>query len=157
VLAMFPDWYAPPQVDWPKPLMQADFPLWNHNSDAPLPVDVQAFLDAGEPPLVFTPGSANMHGQKFFKAAVEACQQLGRRGILLTQFAEQIPAQLPDAVRHVKYVPLDRLLCRSAAFVHHGGVGSMSQAMLAGIPQIIMPLAHDQFDNATRVKNLNIG
>ncbi len=41
--------------------------------------------------------------------------------------------------------------------VHHGGIGSMSQAIAAGIPQIIMPMAFDQLDNATRVKRLDIG
>lgn len=157
VLAMFPDWYAPVQPDWPQPLLQTSFPLWNHGSDAPLPRDVEEFLEAGSPPLVFTPGSANIHGEKFFAAAVDACRRLDRRGVLLTKYAEQIPQNLPDTVRHVKYVPLDRLLSQVAAFVHHGGVGSMSQAMLAGIPQLIMPLAHDQFDNAHRVRNLNLG
>jgi rhamnosyltransferase subunit B len=48
-------------------------------------------------------------------------------------------------------------LPRSAAFVHHGGIGSTSQAVLAGIPQVLTPLAHDQFDNANRVKKFSIG
>ncbi len=157
VLCLFPDWFAPPQPDWPTPLMQADFPLWNHRSGEPLAGDVEAFLQAGTPPIVFTPGSTNVHGEAFFAAAVEACRLLNRRGILLTQFADQIPRNLPGTVAHFRYVPLDNLLPRTAAFVHHGGVGSTSQAMLAGIPQIVMPLAHDQFDNAARIIRLGIG
>jgi rhamnosyltransferase subunit B len=157
VLCLFPEWYAPPQRDWPAGIMQTDFPLWNRNADAPLSVAVEAFLAAGAPPLVFTPGSTNLHGGPFFAAAIAACHALGRRGILLTEFPDQLPQPLPDAVAHFSYVPLDALLPRTAAFVHHGGIGSTSQAMLAGIPQVLMPLAHDQFDNGMRVKKLRVG
>lgn len=157
VLGMFPAWYAPPQVDWPPRVALTDFPLWNDAANLPLDADVEEFLRAGSAPIAFTPGSANVHGEGFFRAAVEACEKLGRRGILLTSYAEQIPARLPESVRHVQYAPLDLLLPRCAAFVHHGGIGSMSQALLAGIPQLIMPLAHDQFDNLARIKKLNAG
>ncbi|WP_175517526.1 glycosyltransferase [Planctomicrobium piriforme] len=157
ILCLFPDWYCTPQTDWPQPVLQADFPLWNHQSDAALADELQTFLDAGDPPIVFTPGTANAHGREFFAAAVQTCQTLKRRGILLTKYVDQIPPSLPSSIAHFNYVPLDRLLPRSAAFVHHGGVGSTSQGLLAGIPQVLMPLAHDQFDNAQRIEKLNAG
>jgi rhamnosyltransferase subunit B len=157
VVCCFPSWYAPPRPDWPAPLVQTDFPLWNPGSKAAIDPEVARFLEAGSPPLVFTPGSANVHGRGFFAAALDACRRLGRRGVLLTGFPEQVPAPLPAHVFHARYVPLDDLLPRAAAFVHHGGIGSTSQAMLAGVPQVIVPLAHDQFDNATRVRRLGLG
>jgi rhamnosyltransferase subunit B len=157
VVGLFPDWFGPPQPDWPPNVVTTDFPLWNDGSDAGLPADVAAFLDAGEPPLVFTPGSANMHGRAFFAAALDATARLGRRALFLTKFPEQLPAALPPGVLHSAYVPLDVLLPRAAAFVHHGGVGSLSQALAAGVPQLVMPLAHDQFDNLARVRKLGVG
>jgi len=157
VVCLFPEWFAPTQPDWPQPLWHADFPLWNDRSDEPLSQEVEAFLSQGSPPLVFTPGTANQHAAAFFETAVGACEQLGRRGILLTSHASQIPVMLPDTVAHFAYVPLDLLLPRAAAFVHHGGIGSTSQALLAGIPQVLMPLAHDQFDNAERITRLGVG
>lgn len=157
VLCMFPEWFAPRQPDWPAKLVQTDFPLWNFRGEQELSSEVEAFLNQGQPPVVFTPGSTNLHGQAFFQAATDACRMMKRRGILLTEFPEQLPAKLPDAIAHFSYVPLDLLLARSAAFVHHGGIGSTSQALLAGIPQVLMPLAHDQFDNAERVRRLNVG
>ncbi len=156
VICLFPEWYAARQPDWPQPLAFADFPLWNRNEAAPMPAEVLQFLEAGTPPLVFTPGSTNRHGRAFFKAAVQACGHLQRRAIFLTEFPEQLPA-LPEGILPVRYVPLDKLLPRAAAFIHHGGVGSMSQGMLAGIPQVLMAMAHDQFDNARRVERLGIG
>lgn len=157
VLCMFPSWFAARQTDWPPRLHFADFPLWNDAANEPLPADLDDFLRSGSKPIAFTPGSANVHGAAFFDASIETCQRLERRGILLTNYEEQLPKNLPGSIKHVRYAPLDLLLPRCAAFVHHGGIGSMSQAMLAGIPQLIMPLAHDQFDNAARVKKLNLG
>ena len=82
---------------------------------------------------------------------------MGRRGILLSRFADHIPPTLPPNIRHFAFVPLSSLLPRCAAIVHHGGIGTTSQAFAAGIPQLIMPLAHDEFDNAARVKRLGAG
>jgi UDP:flavonoid glycosyltransferase YjiC (YdhE family) len=58
---------------------------------------------------------------------------------------------------HIDFVPFRWLLKRSALLVHHGGVGSMSQAFAAGVPQVIMPMGFDQFDNAARVERLGVG
>ncbi|NLS97557.1 MAG: glycosyltransferase [Planctomycetaceae bacterium] len=157
IVCLFPDWYSTPQEDWPNNLIQTDFPLWNDRNEDGLSAEVEEFLAHGDPPLVFTPGSTNLHGRAFFDSAVEACRSLNRRGVLLTEFPEQIPDRLPDTVVHFRYVPLDVLLPTAAAFVHHGGIGSTSQGLAAGIPQVLMPLAHDQFDNAERIAWLGVG
>ncbi|QDT52444.1 MurG-like transferase [Caulifigura coniformis] len=157
VLCMFPDWFAPVQPDWPAGVVQSDFPLWNEGSARPLAEGLVRFLDAGPPPIVFTPGTANIHGRPFFEAAVDACGRIGRRAVFLTQHPEQVPDNLPGSIHFERYAPLDRLLPNAAAFVHHGGIGSSSQGFLAGIPQLLMPLAHDQFDNAERIRRLGTG
>lgn len=157
VIAMFPEWFAAAQPDWPRPLVQTNFPLWSDGGDQPLDGEVIAFLASGTRPLVFTAGTANAHARDFFAAAMQACRELGRRGLFLTRFTEQLPVDLPDTIRAFRYVPLETLLEDSAAFIHHGGVGSTSQALAAGVPQVLMPLAHDQFDNAERVRRLGVG
>jgi rhamnosyltransferase subunit B len=40
--------------------------------------------------------------------------------------------------------------------VHHGGIGTSAQAMRAGVPQLVMPLADDQADNGTRMRRLGV-
>jgi UDP:flavonoid glycosyltransferase YjiC (YdhE family) len=157
VLCMFPEWFASRQNDWPQPLELTDFPLWNFQSQKEMPQEVKQFLDHGDAPIVFTPGSANLQARKFFATAVATCKRLGRRGILLTEFEEHLPANLPSTIARYSYVPLDLLLPRCSAIVHHGGIGTSSQGMLAGIPQLIMPMAYDQFDNAERLRELGIG
>lgn len=157
VLCLFPPWYAPPQPDWPPNVVLAQFPLWDEAAvHAPQP-ELDDFLAAGDALLVFTPGSANRLGADFFQAAVDACVRLGRRGLLLTRFPEQIPQDLPAGIRHIDYAPFSRLLGRSAALIHHGGIGTTAQGLRAGIPQLVMPMAHDQPDNAARLKRLGVG
>jgi rhamnosyltransferase subunit B len=156
-LGLFPDWYCPPQKDWPPQVRLTGFPLFDGASIEPASPGVEEFIDAGEAPVVFTAGTAMKVGGDFFHESVEACRQGGLRGILLTQFSDQLPDDRPESVRHFSYAPFSRLFPRAAAIVHHGGIGTTAQALRCGRPQLIMPLSHDQPDNADRVRRLGCG
>ncbi len=157
VIGMFPEWFAPVQPDWPPNLHLTGFPLWDEGSLRPPSRELEAFLAAGPPPLVFTAGSAMAQGRDFFRVSANVCRAGGWRGIFLTQFPEQLPSRLPDGVCHFDYVPFSAVLPRAAALVHHGGIGTMAQALAAGIPQLVVPMAHDQPDNALRLRRLGVG
>lgn len=157
-IGLFPDWFASPQPDWPPQTHLTGFIFHDKRvEDERLPQGVLDFLDAGDPPIVFTPGTAMMHGGKFFEASIQACQMLGRRGMLLTQHKDQLPSTLPEGIRHFEYLPFSLVLPRVAALVHHGGIGTIAQALAAGVPQVVRPMTHDQPDNATRVQLLGTG
>jgi UDP:flavonoid glycosyltransferase YjiC (YdhE family) len=156
VLGMFPDWFGPPQPDWPANTRLTGFPLWDAHDETELSRNVQEFLAAGPAPIAFSPGSANREARQFFEAAVEACGRLGRRGILLTKYADQLPAKLPASVRHFGFVPLSRMLPHTAALVHHGGIGTCAQGLAAGVPHLVRPMAFDQFDNSRRLVRLSV-
>ena len=152
VLGFFPSWFAMPQPDWPPRTKLVGFPLYDEGEATPMPPELEVFLQEGTPPIAFTPGSGNLHGRAFFDAAVEACELLKRRGLLLSRFPENLPPGLPEGVVHFPYAPFGKLLPRVTALVHHGGIGTSAQAMASATPQLIMPLAHDQYDNAARMK-----
>jgi len=154
VLGLFPDWFGLPQSDWPANCHVTGFPLFDETFE--IPSKLETFLDNGSPPIVFTPGSAMRFAKPFFNNAIEACRRLNRRGLLLTNYTEQLPV-LPAFVHHENYVPLGKVLPRSAAFAYHGGIGSCAQALAAGIPHLVVPYAHDQFDNASRIHALGVG
>ena len=158
IIGLFPEWYCGPRPsDWPKYVHTTEFPLFDARlGEETLDGDLRAFLDAGDPPIVFTPGSSVNIGQAFFSAAAEACRRLGRRGLLLSKFRESLPPELPPGVRHFNYVPFSLLLPRSAALVAHGGPGTIAQALAAGIPQVCMPMNYDQPDNARRAERLGV-
>jgi UDP:flavonoid glycosyltransferase YjiC (YdhE family) len=165
VLGLFPDWYAPPQPDWPPNTELTGFIHFEQDgeesvpqhADQPLPADIRRFLEKGDPPILFTPGSAMQHGAQFFAAALETCQQLGRRGIFVSAYAEHIPGLPPDTICYTLYLPFSQVLPQMAAMVFHGGIGTTAQGLAAGIPMLVMPMSHDQPDNAVRLKRLGVG
>ena len=154
-IALFPDWFGPPQPDWPPALRMAGFPRYDESDHQELAPGLLRFLDAGDPPIVFTPGSANQDAASFFRAAVDASARLERRALLLTRFTDHLPT-LPADVHHEGYAPLSTLLPRCAALVHHGGIGTLAQALAAGVPQLTMPMGFDQPDNTTRLLRLGV-
>ena len=157
VLGLFPKWFAAPQPDWPPSTVLTDFPLYDDAGDSDLPTTIQSFIATHPQPLVFTPGSANKHARSFFVEAAKACQEMHRSAIFLTHYPEQLPQPLPPHIIHVSYVPLSQLLPHCAALIHHGGIGTCSQALRAGVPQLIQPYAFDQFDNGARIEKLSVG
>lgn len=156
LIGMFPEWFGPRQPDWPSHLRQTGFPLYDHSHTNTLPAAVAAFLAAGEAPVAFTAGTASAASHEFYAVSVEACRQSGRRGILVTPHTAQVPSDLPASVARFDYVAFSALLPHVAAFVHHGGMGTTSQAFRAGVPQLIRPMSHDQFDNSERAQRLGV-
>ena len=154
VIGLFPEWFAPVQPDWPPQLLLTGFPLYDETDAHAVNADLEAFLNAGQPPILFTPGSANRMAASFFAAALEATERLGRRALFLTAYPDQLPAALGPNVRHETYVPFSQVLPRCAAIVHHAGIGTSAQALAAGIPQLTMPMGFDQPDNTTRLWKL---
>lgn len=154
---LFAPWFGPAQPDWPQPRVEGGFLLYDRPSHAALSPELQRFLAAGPPPLVFTPGTGHRHAAGYFRAALQAVQALGRRAVFLTGHPEQLPAALPPEVLAQAYASFRSLLPQAAALVHHGGIGSTAEALRAGVPQLVVPFAHDQFDNARRVRALGVG
>lgn len=155
VVEAWPAWFAPPQPDWPARSVVGGFPLFDE-AWTDLDPALSAFLDAGPPPIGMTPGSAMAHGQRFFARALDAAQALGRRAVLVTPFAGQLPTALPEWAHHATYAPYRALLPRLSSMIHHGGIGTSARCLSAGIPQLVVPFAHDQFDNAVRLQRLGV-
>jgi UDP:flavonoid glycosyltransferase YjiC (YdhE family) len=149
IVVMYPQWFAPATDSFKPRLVHAGFPLADH--------DDALFEPPADQPIVFTMGTAHYHSRQFFQRAARVCQDLNRPGILLSSHAENFPEQLPSQIRTCTYVSLKKLLPHCAAIVHHGGIGTTSQSLAAGVPQIIRPMAFDQFDNAQRVEKLGCG
>jgi rhamnosyltransferase subunit B len=156
VLGLFPTWLSPPQRDWPPNTVLTGFARYDALEPFTEERELEAFLSAGEPPLVFSHSSAVWDARSFFAASVAIVERLGRRAILLTPRVEQVPQPLPPNIRHFKFVPHSRLLPRAAALVHHGGINTACQALAAGIPQLLVPIFLDQPDNGRRLRYLGV-
>jgi UDP:flavonoid glycosyltransferase YjiC (YdhE family) len=137
--------------------MQAGFVYYDQpgpNISPDISPTPDAFLDAGEPPIVFTLGSTAVHNPgNFFEVSAKAATTLRRRAILVG--AQSAPGD-PEILA-VPYVPYSQVFPKAAAIVHQGGSGTTAQALRAGRPMLIVPYGWDQPDNGVRVQRLGAG
>ncbi|HVF23708.1 MAG TPA: glycosyltransferase [Pyrinomonadaceae bacterium] len=155
VLALFSRVFAQPQPDWPPQTKITGFCFYDGRHQTPMPVELERFLGAGPPPIVFTLGSSAVWvARDFFRESIEAARRLGQRAILLVGDERNRAAALPDGMIAADYAPYESLLPRASVVVHHGGVGTTSQGLLAGVPTLIVPFAFDQSDNAEHARRL---
>lgn len=156
-LALFDAQLAAPQPDWPAHTVVCGNPAYDGEElDPGIRSDLEEFLDQGEPPIVFALGSSAVWiAGDFWKHAVAATQRVGRRAILIT--GPQVPASLPESVRAYAWLPYSIVFPRAAVVVHSAGIGTLAQAMRSGRPQLLLPVAFDQPDNARRAVALGVG
>lgn len=157
VLGMFPEWYGPPQPDWPSQVQLLSFPVFDGTTGEELTAGIERFLQSGSAPVAITFGTGIRHAKELYRAAVDAVRQCGRRAVVITKYAEQAPDQFFKDVIVTGYAPFSRLFPRCAAIIHHGGIGTTARALLANVPQLIVPVCFDQLDNALRVQALERG
>ena len=162
VLALFSAVLAEPQRDWPPNTRVTGFPFYDrrdYNGERETAPELLRFLDAGPPPIIFTLGSSAIWvARDFYRDSIKAAQALGQRALLLIGHMRNLPPEpLPEGVAAFEYAPFGEVLPRASIVVHQGGVGTTGQGLWAGRPVLIVPHAHDQFDNADRVVRLGCG
>jgi rhamnosyltransferase subunit B len=155
VLAMFSSVLAKQQSDWIKNTVVTGFAFYDGDGkEGSVTSKLQQFLDTGEPPIVFTLGSAVvMVPGAFYQESIRAVTLLNRRAVLLIG-KNNPPDGLSEDIIAVDYVSYSQLFPHACAIVHQGGIGTTAQALRAGRPTLIMPYTYDQPDNAARVKRL---
>jgi MGT family glycosyltransferase len=156
-LALFSRALAEPQPDWPPSVTITGTAFYN----APDPLDpaLEEFLAGGRPPVVFTLGTSAVGAAgRFYQESAAAAATLGVRAVLLTGgLARNRPERVPPDVMLADRVPHQSLFPRASAVVHQCGAGTTAQALRSGIPALLVPHGHDQFDNARRVARLGVG
>lgn len=122
----------------------------------PLPDDLLAFLDAGEPPVYVGLGSLPAP-KGFARLAIDVVRAQRRRVLMSRGWAElELVDQLEDCLI-IGEVNQQALFPRVAAVIHHGGAGTTTAAARAGAPQVILPQIGDQPYWGSRVWDLGIG
>lgn len=156
VIAFFSPWFAQPEENWPDQLITPGFPLEDDDQHASrLPADVGAFLREGDPPLVFCQSSFRKE-ESFFAESIAVARRLGRRAMLLGSNRGSFPDFSPQGIGHFGFVPFAALLPRSAALIHHGGIGTAALALRAGVPQMTVPHNPGQADISRRLARLGL-
>jgi rhamnosyltransferase subunit B len=158
VLALFSRALGVEQRDWPVNTLIAGFCFYDADAgNSALPPHLHEFVKAGEPPVVFTLGSAAvLAAGDFYEQSARAAMRVGVRAVLLIgNDPRNRPRQsLPDSICVAEYAPYSALFPHAKLVVHQGGVGTTAQCLRAGRPMLIMPYSHDQPDNARRMNRL---
>ncbi|NGY91987.1 glycosyltransferase family 1 protein [Bacillus megaterium] len=109
-----------------------------------LPNEIENFLEKGKKPIVVSFSSMPLKSPSIFKQKlIQALKETDNRAIVLTgtsgmKFNQQ------ENILAVKGASHRLLFKRAKGIIHHGGVGTMSEALLSGVPQIIIPFTVDQ-------------
>ena len=159
VLAMFSPLLGEAQPDWPAHTEITGFVFYDGDAGKQdLPPEMEEFLQAGGPPVVFTLGSAAvLDAGDFYKQSADAARMARVRAVLLVGTdPRNIPQTQSPELCVAQYAPYSKLFPRAALIVHQGGVGTTAQAMRAGRPMLVMPYSHDQPDNARRMRRLRV-
>jgi rhamnosyltransferase subunit B len=160
VLALFSPIFAARQPDYPPQSVVTGFPFYDEVSrtkagDSAL----VAFLNSGEPPVLFTLGSSAVWiSGDFYAVSIAAVRALGRRALLLVgENAQALRAQVPESIGVFDYAPHELVMPRAAVIVHQGGIGTTARALRSCRPMLVVPFGQDQPDNARRAVRLGVG
>ena len=148
----------PHPADWPESVHITGYFFPDTPSDWQPSPELEAFLEAGDPPVYIGFGSmAGRNPEKFANLILEALAKSGQRGLLLTGWGGLRPELVPDNVFVVDSAPHSWLFPRMAAVVHHGGAGTTAEGLRAGVPSVIVPFILDQPFWGARIKALGLG
>jgi rhamnosyltransferase subunit B len=155
-LGLFSRVLGDPQPDWPPQARVTGFPFYRARESL-LDPRLRAFLENGEPPVVFTLGTTAVNDPgTFYAESADASRHLGLRAVLVGHGDQEQSAGRSHDVIAVPYAPHDLVFPFACVIVHQGGIGTLSEGLLAGKPMLIMPYAHDQADNAWRADRLGV-
>jgi len=159
VLALFSKVLGAPQPEWPANVVVTGQMFHDAAHGTALSPEIERFLDAGPAPILFTLGSsAVLTPGRFWEESLAAVHALGQRAIFLIgpENPAMLHASYPPEVLVVERAPHSLLMPRCAVVVQQCGVGTLMQALRAGVPTLAVPFANDQPDNAYRAAKLGV-
>jgi len=122
------------------------------------PEDLRRFLESGPPPVYVGFGSmSHKDPERQTRLAVQALELSGQRGVLSSGWGGMTRLSASPDVFFVDDVPHAWLFPRMAVVVHHGGAGTTSAGLRAGVPGVVIPFGGDQYAWAERVVKAGVG
>jgi sterol 3beta-glucosyltransferase len=134
----------PPSNDWSPRVHVTGYYFFDQNEFYSPPSELDVFLKSGKPPVCISFGSmVNKNAEKIDSIIRDALEQTHNRGVILSGWGSAHRESTTDLL-YLESVPHDWLLPKCKLLVHHGGAGTTSAGLRAGIPQVIVPFMADQ-------------
>lgn len=147
----------PPSTDWDANVHVTGYYYFDLNTHYQPTSELQDFLNSGDAPVCVSFGSmVNRDAEKIDRTVREALKNSGQRGIVLSGWGGVKYSSSKDLL-YLDAVPHDWLLPQCKMIVHHGGAGTTSAGLRAGVPQVIVPFMADQPFWARRVYKMGVG
>lgn len=154
-IGLWPNWYAPLQPDQRHRAQLVGFPL-QVEIDTSVSHELTNWINMGRPPILVTMGSGYMHSDHLINVLKEISSYTLERFIYVGPQIDTLSEVHPH-LYIASHVQLSSILPQCKMIIHHGGAGTLAQATIHGIPQLVIPLSHDQPDNASRIKDNGLG
>jgi len=151
-LAFWPQWFS--ANDWDESITGAGFLLHDNSED--MPDDYRGWMEEHRPVLI-THATTPPVSSSFFHSCIEACEMLELPAVVVTKYREHLPRRMPPHMVHADSLPFSKAMPLVKLLIHHGGIGTLGQALQAGIPQLILGNGFDRPRNAVYVKALGVG
>ncbi|MFG1619185.1 glycosyltransferase [Nonomuraea wenchangensis] len=151
-LGLWPRWFDEAGPATGPATRLTGFPLPDDGSEDPVPAEAAALLDGTVRPVLITGGTGRMLRPGFHEAALAGCRRAGLPALLVAPHAETVPQPLPPHARRFARLPFREVVPQVAAVLHHGGIGTLTRALAAGTPQVILAHGADRPDNAARLE-----
>lgn len=152
-LNAFSEQVVPRPKDWNAKQLVTGY--WRFTSpDWTPPQALQQFLETSHNPIAIGFGSPGTQG---YLPMLEEALHLANAQAVLTLPAKWHSNVTSNNIFPIEYIPHDWLYKRVKVAIHHGGAGTTSASLHAGIPTIALPLAIDQFFWGERIQKLGVG
>ncbi|ADL50495.1 glycosyltransferase [Clostridium cellulovorans] len=157
-IGLWPEWYKSDIVNIPKKIRLVGFPLESiDKSNSFIPNDLIEILIEQPSPIVISGGTSKKIRSEFYNISIEAAAKFNRKVIVATKYKELLPNKIPENVLIFDYIPLYDVLSFSSLIIHHGGIGTTSNALSVGTPQLILADYIDRPLNGAIVKQIGLG
>ena len=123
--------------------------------------NLETFLSAEPQPILVTLGSiitgSLINSEKYlFELTKKLAKINDMRFIIISENLANEDFDT-ESIFITSKINLPEVLPQVKAIVHHGGIGTIAQALKFGVPQLMLPFGHDQFTNAGISDNLGVG
>lgn len=146
----------PPSSDWSPRVHVTGYYFFPHNDSYIPPNELKEFLEAGKLPVCVSFGSmVHKNAEKVDEIIRESLKRTNNRGIILSGWGSAKRESTSDLL-YLESVPHDWLLPKCKMLIHHGGAGTTSAGLRAGIPQVVVPFMADQPFWGSRVHAIGV-
>jgi sterol 3beta-glucosyltransferase len=147
----------PSSADWPRRVHTTGYYFFPLDEVFQPPIELDSFLQSGKPPVCISFGSmVNKDAEMINTIVCEALKQTDNRGIILSGWGG-VKKRSSNDVMYLESAPHDWLLPRCKMIIHHGGAGTTSAGLRAGIPHVVVPFMADQPFWGNRVHAIGAG